>query len=81
MKVFLFTLLLVFSLKADVLLADSTSQQTITLREKYGPELIVDNVTVIIEYNGAFYITRNKKFWGIFPVENYSIFINTRKNK
>jgi hypothetical protein len=55
-----------------VIIADSTSNRFVLLREKYGEPIIVDSVTLAIEHEGAFYITRSKKLFGVFPLVNYS---------
>ena len=56
-----------------VLVADSTSTHTICLREKYGPVIEVDSVTLVIVKNDKLYITRAKRSFGVYPCENYSI--------
>jgi hypothetical protein len=64
---------LIFGIFAAVIISDSTSHSRISLREKYGPTIEIDSVTLVLEQEGRLYITRNKKMFGIFPFENYSL--------
>lgn len=54
-------------------IVDSTSTTTITIREKYGPTIVVDSVTLVLIKDNRFYVTRARKAYGVFPLSNYAI--------
>jgi hypothetical protein len=56
-----------------VIIADSLSMKTIILKEKYGTETVVDSVTLAIEQDNVIYVTRNRDFYGMYPIVNYSL--------
>lgn len=56
-----------------VILSDSMSTGRIWLKEKYGESMIIDSVTTAIEKDRVIYVTRNKRLFGVFPMENWSV--------
>jgi hypothetical protein len=65
--------------ETETLLSDSTSLSTIEIREKYAPVFILDSVTIVISRDKCFYVTRNRKFYGKYPEDNYAIEILKRR--
>jgi hypothetical protein len=41
--------------------ADSTSLASVAFKEKYGDEITIDSVSLVIYRDGAYWVTRNKE--------------------
>jgi len=46
---------------------------TLVLHEKYGAPIVYTNANLVMDYQGAYYVTCRGKLVGTFPKDNYSI--------